>query len=398
MAVTIQTSPDTINTASNPLVWTFSSTQTGQDNFSFVVELTVGGSVHSYHQVFPESSNYGKFDASEIVRSIIFSDLITDGSLVTVYSNAITDVSIRVIDKYGTPPTQQGSWASSSTMYAFNGSLRHQDWIGFDYTDYDVATASDTLMLTDFPRAETYYVGINESQFVATLNSDNSQLFLSISLYDVNDSLIGSTIITGALTAGRLVVGDVSPQTIISNTAFTSANFDDCYYYRVRFRNTTSGTKNNENFTFYIDRECTMYTTRRLHWLNKYGVWDSFTFRLYSEEQTTITDKRYEINKGTWSDTNTWDYNLYNGQLSTASRYSKDRMILNSDWIKEDKHNWLVKSLLESPKVYLEVSQGTFELVNLNTNSFIKKQKIKEGLINETISVDRTYTYTSQLS
>ena len=113
MALTIQTSPSDWNPANNPCVFTFSSTNTGQANFSIVVELTVNGSVHSFHQVFTESSNYAKFDCSEILRTIVLSNIVTDGTFVTLYSDAAATYSIRVREKYGTPPTEQGDRKST---------------------------------------------------------------------------------------------------------------------------------------------------------------------------------------------------------------------------------------------------------------------------------------------
>jgi hypothetical protein len=57
----------------------------------------------------------------------------------------------------------------------------------------------------------------------------------------------------------------------------------------------------------------------------------------------------------------------------------------------------LVRSLLESPIVYLEQSNG-FEPVNINNSTYQFKQKRKDGLIQEQITIDRTYSFTSQLN
>ena len=132
MAVTITNSPQDYTTASNPVVFEFSSTQTAQTNFSFVVELQVNGAVHSYHQVFPESANFGKFDCSAILRTIVYSELVSDGTLDTAYTNAIATYKVRVIDKYGTPPVEIDAGTESSTFTVTNGSLRHADWIDYD--------------------------------------------------------------------------------------------------------------------------------------------------------------------------------------------------------------------------------------------------------------------------
>ena len=396
MAITIQSEPATITTASNPCEFEFSSTNTGQTAFSFLVELTINGSVVGYHQVFAESSNYGKFDPTEFLRSTVFSDLITDGTIQQPYTNAICSYSIRVREKYGDPVAEQGSWVSSNTVYAFNGSLRHVDWLSFNYTDYDVSSTNDSLLLTSFPRTSTYFCALTESQFVGTLVSNNLQTNIYVDLYDVNGSLIASDNMAST-SLSRLIVADVSPQTIIDQMTITTSDFADCYYYEVQFRNISTGYQT-EEFRIYIDTECSQYTSRRLHWLNKFGVWDSYSFTKHSEESTNVQSRGFETSKGNWNDSNQFVYNREDGQSKTFAKTSTDKLTINSNWIKEEKHNWLMRSLMESPKVYLEVSQGVFELVNVATSRYTLKKRIKEGLIQESIVLNKTYNYTSQLA
>ena len=396
MAITIESEPAVLTTASNPCNFEFSSTNTGQDAFSFVVELTVNGTVHSYHQVFVESGTVGKFNASEILRSIVFSDLVTDGTIQTPYVNAVASYSIRVREKYGDPPVEVGSWYSSNTVRAFNGSLRLVDWLTFDYADYDVASGNSKLMLTGFPRTEQHFCSLTESNFLSILVSNNLQTNIYVYLYDVTGTLIASDNMASTSTA-YLIVGDVSPQTIINNMTITSGDFSTCYYYEVQFRNISTGFQT-ERFRTYIDTECSMYDSKRLHWLNKFGVWDSYSFNKYSEEKTQLKANQYSSERGVWSGTNTFDYNRENGERKTYSKSATDILTLNSDWVKEDKHNWLVRSLYESPKVYLEISQGVFELVNPLITSYTMKQRVRYGLLQEVVNLERTYSYVSQLS
>lgn len=402
MAVTLQTEPQNWNPANNPCVFTFSSTNTGQANFSLIVELTVNGAVHSYHQVFPESSNYAKFDASEVLRTIVFSNIVTDGTFVGLYSDAVASYSIRVREKYGTPPTEQGSWTSASTtLKTFNASLRHTDWIDYDYTDYNVTTYVDKTFsfLTAFPRSESYYCGMSESVFLGHICTDSS-LTVRPRLYDVNGSLIANPNVTITIPSSDLVMIDASPQSIIDNSSITSTDFDSTYYYEIQARATGGGAYagGSETFRIYIDRECTQYTTRRLHWLNKFGMWDSYTFNKYSEESSDVTMSGYESERGGWNDSNEWTYPRYAGQRKSYSKRSVDRMTLNSDWIKEGKYQWLVRDLYESPSVYLEVSQGVFEQVKVLNTSYTLKNKIRYGLLQEVVNIERTYTYRSQLN
>ena len=401
MAITITSSPQNFTTASNPVVFEFSSTETAQDGFSFLVELTVNGSVHSYHQVFPESANFGKFDCSAILRTIVFSDLSTSGSYVEIYNNANASYSISVIDKYGTPPIEVGSWVSSSTLRVMNGSFRHADWIDYDYTNYDVTTFidNDPLFLSLFPRTSQYFCGLTESAFVGFISTD-TPVAVAVRIYDINgtQTAYDSTGIT--LPTSNIVLLNGSPQSIIDNTSIVASDFDDCYYYTLNVRATGAGgfSGNSEFWRIYLDNECSQYTSRRLHWLNKFGVWESYSFTKYSEESSSVNTFDYQKNQGVWSSTNSFDYGLVNGSSFSGTKTASDTMTVNTDWIKEEKHNWLMRSLLESPSVYLEITQGVFEPVRISTKKYTLKQKIKEGLIQEELTLSRTYSYQSQLS
>jgi hypothetical protein len=130
--------------------------------------------------------------------------------------------------------------------------------------------------------------------------------------------------------------------------------------------------------------------------LNKFGVWDSFTFTLVSTESTAVTGGVYEREKGVWKETN-YTFPLYQGEKVTYSKRAEDIMTLNSDWITEEIQHWLVRELYESPKVYLE--QGSnFEPVNVVNGNYDLKQRRKDGLIQEVVQLQKTYTYNSQLN
>ena len=398
MAITFHTQPQIFTPGSNPVVWTFSSDETAQANFSYIVEVYVNTILHSTHQVFEQSGIYSKFNASEIARALLSSPLVLDGTLVTLYSSAFDLIEITVYEQYGTPPAIEAS-DSSQAKYVFNAALRHPDFVNWDYLIYDVSTSNPddgSNYLTSWPRTYKYLCGLNEKVFLGFISSD-SGLSVDIRLYNSANALIASSL-GNIITYQRLTILDVSPQNIIDNTALTSGNFSTCVYYTVR-SNGTGGfgyPGRSEVFKIYIDTECQRYPSRRLHWLNKFGVWDSFTFDLVSTDSTKVDGNRYEKEKGIWSDEN-YGYPLYQGEATTFSKRAEDTLTLNSDWIKEDVQQWLVRELYESPKVYLE-SDGNFEPVNVTNASYKLKVSRRDGLIQELVEISRTYIYNSQLN
>lgn len=399
MAITIQQQPQLFSTAGNPIVWTFESDQTAQANFCFIVELYVFGSLYSTHQVFPQFGILSRFNASEALKSFLSSPLIVNGTLTTNYNTSITNAWIIVSEKYGTPPAIAAS-ATTATMKPFNGALRHPEFINWNYQDYNVdsnnALTPGVLFLTSWPRTRKYFCALNQNIFLGFISNDTS--------FNVRFRLknaAGGTIanVLTSLTLNDLTVIDCSPATIIANTSITALDFASTAYYEVIARGTGPGINNgsSETFKIYIDNECHRYPTRRLHWLNKFGVWDSFTFTLVSTESTKVAGSTYERESGIWSGTN-YTYPLYQGEMTTFSKRAEDTMVLNSDWIYQDVQQWLVRELYESPNVYLEASTGAFEPVNITNQGYDLKQSRKDGLIMETIEIKKTYSYNSQLN
>lgn len=402
MAVTINQQPQYFQPACNPYVWTFSSNQTTQPNFSFIVELYVGGVLVSTHQVFNESQNYAKFDASGDLRCLLTSDMVTTGALLTYYDPAIDVVNIRVYEKYGTPPVMSMTFATGTVNRAWNASLRHPDFINYDHLTYMVsrtnANSGNILFLTDFPRARKYFVGLYESAFLTFINRSKPNIDFYLNLYDATNTLILNY--TATIAVGDLNVIDCSPQNLIANTTATLTNFQACAYYTVRVQGLDVGVNSgfSETFTFYMDTECHRYDTKRLHWLNKLGGWDSFTFTLVSLNTSKVTTSDYQRERGDWNTAGTdWQYTLYHGQDMAFNKYATDQLVLNSDWIHESVQNWLVRDLYESPKVYLETTPGAFEPVRITNEAYQQKQRRVDGLLRETVNIERTYNYNSQL-
>ena len=403
MAVTIYDEPQLIAPAGNPLVYTFSSTETAQPNFSFVVELYINSTLRLTQEVYRQFNTLGRIDVSEAVQSTLSSPLIVDGTLLTYYDTAINEFYITVYEKYGSPTPQIQADATSSTTYGFNAALRHPDFISWDYLDHAVSqsnpnSGSGVTWLTDWPRDRKFYVGNDERLFMGILNGDPGYFQVRFRLYDINGSIIAN--VNNSIGGNQFPVVDASPQTIIANTSITQTDFDDCVYYEIIPRGTGGGAYSGggETFTVYMDRECKRYETRRLHWLNKYGVWDSFTFSLVSTDSTTVQSYSYQREKGVWDDTS-YTYPLYQGEKVDFAKTASDQLVLNSDWIYQSVQQWLVRGLIESPSVYLEVEDGTaFEPVKVTNTGYQFKTRRRDGLIQEQITLERTYTYTSQLN
>ena len=393
MAVTIYDEPQLISPAGNPLVFTFSSDQTGQPNFSFVVEVYIEGQLRITQEVFRQFNTLSRIDVSEAVQSVIANPQIST-AIEYDATDSMVEYYIIVYEKYGTTPTIQAS-DTSSTLLSFNGALEHPDWINFNYDDYDPWQTNYAKFLTFFPSDTSRALcGMDENYYLGYFEQTGAQTAtLTINLFDIS----GNNIAYGSynITESEFVILNVGPQVIIDNTAITQLDFDDCYYYTIRVELTDIST---ELFTIYMDLDCKRYQTYRLHWLNKLGSWDSFTFALVSTDTATVDSFGYQRDPGVWDNTS-YTYPLYQGQKVNYAKTKTKQLTLNSDWISEDVQNWLVQSLYDSPLVYMEAENGTqFEPVKVTNSNYTLKKRRRDGLIQETVTIERTYTYRSQLN
>lgn len=393
MAITIYDEPQLIAPAGNPFVFTFSSNQTAQPNFSFVVEVYLDAQLRLTQEVFRQFNTLGRIDVSEAVQSVLSNPPISTDIETPV---TMPTVSITVYEKYGTPPAVIiASSTNSSGISAFNAALEYPQWIAFDYQDYDLNFTNDALFLTYFPRSKRALCGNDENFYLGYYNSQGTSLEMIVALKDIS----GSTIISDSYSVGtdEYNILNVGPQVIIANTTITQNNFDTCYYYEIYLRDIPTTIKT-EVFKIYMDTECKRYDTYRLHWLNKFGSFDSFTFSLVSTEAANVQSYGYQRDPGVWDGTS-YTYPLYAGQAINFAKTKTETLTLNSDWINQEIQQWLVKSLYDSPLVYLERENGTeFEPVKVTNSNYTLKQRRRDGLIQETVNIDRTFTYRSQLN
>lgn len=392
MAVTIYDEPQLIAPAGNPLVFTFSSDQTAQPNFSFIVEVYIDGQLRLTQEVFRQFNTLGRIDVCEAVQSVVANPEITTAIEYNA-TNSMVEYYIKVYEKYGSTPTIQDD-DTSATLLAFNGALEYREWVNFNYDDYDPWQTNFAKFLTYFPRSKRALCGMEENFYLGYFEQTGAQTAtLVVNLFDIS----GNNIAFGSynITESEFVILNVGPQVIIDNTAITQVDFDDCYYYTVYVELTDIAT---ETFTIYMDLDCKRYDTYRLHWLNKLGSFDSFTFSLVSTEAANVQSYGYQRDPGVWDDTS-YTYPLYAGQAINFAKTKTETLTLNSDWINQDIQQWLVKSLYDSPLVYLERENGTeFEPVKVTNSNYTLRQRRRDGLIQETVNIDRTFTYRSQLN
>lgn len=371
MAVTIHSSPQKYTPTDNPCIWVFSSDETAQDNFSYIIELYINSVLVGRYLKFPENGIYAQFDASEIILTYANPATVNTTAAVQDAANWL-EVYIKVIERYGDPPANEDD-ATSSTIYPFKACLSIDEFNNFDYTDYMIDSVTAGLFLTDFDRNS---FGIRESrtQFLQIINDEQSGKDLQVLYIDSS----GATIHTQTFPIDSSI--RIAHFTLNSDSYLSTSNFNDSYSLRVRV--VDGAVKESESIDIVINREeCGVIST--VTWLNKFGSFDSFVFTHNLSEKADVQRFGFSRAIGQWSGSTFVLAALDAGQQDYFN-VIKDGGEISSGWITQATQNSLVQ-LYDSPLKMIETGEQSYKSIVIRNSSYDLKQAEYEDQINEVV-------------
>jgi len=364
MAVTIHSEPTQFSPSDNPLTFTFSSNQTAQANFSYIVETYFNATKVAEDQVFPETSTRAHYDCSTIIsglmpqpeyRALIWQDAEIDA-----------EIYIKVYEFYGATPALQAS-ATSTTIDVFKGALSDREWEEFNApTDW-----KNLLFLTNYPRSQRIEVLRGTDVFFNMITDASKQL--EIKIYDTNGSLIDSFTDTQTYVIAQL---NLNTTNLVSPSVFTAPQIAATSYYTVQI-----GTS--EILTIYFkDDYCN--GCYALQWLNDYGAYDYFIFEHNLDVDGSTTAQKYTKQFGGWEGT-TYTFDSNNAGEQRSSVRSMDKGIVYTDWIYEAQQNWLIELFQSTQHRLYNQDADVWSIAVTSTQYTFKKQRW-EDLINESVA------------
>jgi hypothetical protein len=402
MAITILQQPLLFTPVNNEILWSFSSDQTGQPNFSYKVELYIDTALFGTFEVYPMQGAFAKFDASEYVRSFLRTHTSTQVDFVCETADQWNTVGIRVYESYGNPPALE-DYANSQNSIGFNGALRYDKFVTFNHTQYyiDPLNPTDPSWLTYFPGKEKQFTNYSDPFHAGILAKKSLTSYeLILKIFDITGAQTYS--FTGFVGLfERVVMLDISPLSMDANGWTTGYQWDDCYFYTVTIRATSTidpaDVAYSKSYVLYFDRSCNRFTHHKLYWMNKFGVLDQYSFDMLRIDSTQLQSFGYQVQRGGWNE-GYYNLTLNDAEKKTAMKTAEDKIVLNSDWMKPAVQNWLVRELYESPQVWLRDDEGNFRPVVVENNQNILKSRFKDGLIQETVNITVTWSYRTQLN
>lgn len=166
----------------------------------------------------------------------------------------------------------------------------------------------------------------------------------------------------------------------------------NCSYYTLRIKGQTGtyyATK-----TFNVDDSCGKYTKYRLHWLNRLGGYDSYTFDLVSRNNIDIEKKTFKKQLGglTIQNSGAASFSYQNSDRQDSQYYTKfkNRTLITSDWLSNAESDWL-SELMTSPSVFWERGSQDFVAININATTYEIKNNKVDKIFNHTLEFSLSF-------
>ena len=401
----------------------------------------------------PNNTGVGMYDFRPILESFVSPDNLA--ALVSEYkgepTTAITTHPLHLVDKYSLNDnvvrylkirfTIEGSTTATGTVAQvgaeddsvqytlINGYLKYTDVInrdvygnfGFNTGVFQLDAVASGRFLTNAPT--TQYANINDYgtlSFMATpvtgSVSTSTVDYLKIILYDESGSQLGADIeienVDGnggnttwdSATKNQLLHLGCFPANLKNWSSVFLANMTDLSYYTIQAF-TSVNLVMSELITININCPTLKgYEPIRLTWLNQWGVWDYYTFKMKSTKSISTKGSTYQQLEGTWNES-IYLPNGYKGGKKAFRVNAMEKISMNTDFVNESESEWF-EELINSPEVYiLEGFQVDATLsspntyvtpARLTTSSYTRKTVANDKLMQYTFEVEKSKTLRTQ--
>lgn len=354
--ITINTSPTGSPSVHDAMWHVCSSDNSGSTDMKYVFDIWINGVQKVRVKQVPEPvTGKAYFDAGPVVRNSM-----TYAWFEPINSSAYVaepDLSGQVGISYVLKVGEDVSGVTTSNMAS--GTVSAYNWCPPLFARR-VITLADKLnkWLTNRPSALN--VGLGENLFIGFYT--NASLVLKVDKFDYSNNQIGST-----LSGSTVVIENGFAQMNIGTTALSatlSTSFDDSVkYYDVWFNAL-------DKVRVYL-RCNPKYTCIPIHFLNRWGLYDTQRFDLVSKlsmdvERKSFGQRDYQFN-GNSVDYMSANNRYYEGKINY---FNKGNWVykLTADAMTDSEYEWIA-DLLTSPQILMEVD-GYFYPVTIKANNY----------------------------
>lgn len=461
MALTINQTPlYTLNPVGQELIFTIEDTAVVGNyyNVKYVAEVHIAeaditlssSTAIGTFKTTPNNAGVGMFDFRPIAESYVSSD--NQGALGSEYktdaTTATTTHPLSLIDKFSLNDSVryikikfkvEGSTTSTaevleidtedSVQYTLiNGYLKHTDVkdrdssgnFGFNTGIFQmIFGVSGQRILTNAPL--TQYANIEDYgtiSFMATPvvgdETDTTVDYIRILLFDTsggvslllvnNEDANGGVTTWDSATKNQLLHFGCFPANLRNWSTDFIAAIPTLERYTVVAYNSDNQALSDE-LNIYINCPTKKgFEPVRLKWLNQWGAWDYYTFKMKSTKSISTKGSTYNQLGGTWNES-IYSPSGYKGGKKAFRVNATEKVVMNTDFVNQSEATWF-EELVNSPEVYIldgfqddptnPLLSTYVTPVRLLTSNFTKKTVANDKLIQYTFEVEKSKTLRTQ--
>ncbi len=353
----------------NKMLYKVSGSLIAQPNYRYVCDVKnpAGTTLARLKCDKLPTTNFGFFDVQKVVETLVSptKPSLTQTGFVD-HSGFYFGYRLDFTQEYGTTPAVTGATTTVSGVMAFAGNLEQLElatWSGGLYFPAFIADGVSRALTT--PTSRTVYgtdygflcMGQSGTPFDRVQVTYPTRTFT----VDLPASVSGSIARFGAgpmnlkaLTSAQC--SDGSAGSVNFPTAEGSS-------YTLAFEDSGSGDFS-VAYTYVID-PCQRFNSIPVHFVNKYGGIDSYTFTMKNRKRANIEREVFGYNSDVYATT------TYNKIWAGSFDYV---YALNSDWLTDAESEWLIE-MVRSGYVWLELNGTLVEaVVNANQYQFVTRR------------------------
>jgi len=370
MSITVLSgSPLVATPVYNKMLYKVSGSLIAQPNYRYVCDVKnpAGTTLARLKCDKLPTTNFGFFDVQKVVETLIAptAPSLTQTGFVD-HSGFYSGYRLDFTQEYGNTPVVTGATTTVSGVMAFAGNLEQLELADWSLSGYfRIGSSFTNVRPLTTPTAFTVYQGgsnflaINGTKYTTVSANDTWLVSARVNYKSVNYDFAVSPSLSGTTDYNiqRFACGPANLSGTIS--ALSGAVEGDSY--TVQFLG-NSGSSVQTTFTF---GPCQRFDSIPVHFVNKYGGIDSYTFTMKNRKRANIQREVFGYNSDVYATT------TYNKVWAGSFDFV---YALNSDWLTDAESEWLIE-MVRSGYVWLELGGTLVEaVVNANQYQFVTRR------------------------
>jgi len=396
MAITIQDQPSTtyIRPAFAPIEYLLSSTSTAQPGFKIVCKVylnpTGANTLISTQQISVRPlTTQAILSIQDVVKSFVpITYSVPNGDTVGLISDTLNEFKVTFQEYYDS--ALQGSVVASNIISSYAASPKYIQFASNEWQDYQLATSaieknllsnfSNTIpVINAFSGANNWLkVKTDQKTQIQWLQSGASANFrVWLKTLDASFNQISLSQLDLTTTTKGYFALDIGRQEAGSHSWDTPIVWTNAKYYAVGIYDESTTELVSNAYLYELDDCNTNYTPFELHWLNRWGGFDSFVFDGKSNQTTEVnkTFAKYSPDRISGTSLN---YSTSAQRTRAFNTATSESYNLNSRLLQDFEVSGL-EDLVTSPEVYWR-SEAGFVSVNVSGRTY-QHAKSENGLV-----------------